>query len=161
MSATYAAITLADTWDNLRVVLLGTGTPNTSPDKFGPSTLVQAGKHNLLFDTGRGNPIRLWQLKVPLGSIEHVFMTHYNSDHVNGLSDLWLTGWLGSVYADRKSALNITGPTGLKTLTDGLEAAFANNTKIRIEDQNFSPQSIRLISHEFSDQDRVVYEKAE
>jgi ribonuclease Z len=44
---------------DFKVTLLGTSTPNPLPDRFGPSTLVEAGKEKLLFDCGRGAIIRL------------------------------------------------------------------------------------------------------
>jgi hypothetical protein len=47
---------------DFKVTLLGTSTPNPLPDRFGPSTLVEAGNEKLLFDCGRGATIRLWQL---------------------------------------------------------------------------------------------------
>ena len=36
--------------DDFRVTLLGTGTPNPRPERFGPSTLVEAGPQKLVFD---------------------------------------------------------------------------------------------------------------
>lgn len=50
---------------DFKVTLLGTSTPNPLPDRFGPTTLVEAGNEKLLFDCGRGTTIRLWQLKIP------------------------------------------------------------------------------------------------
>jgi ribonuclease Z len=47
---------------DFKMTLLGTSTPNPLPDRFGPSTLVEAGNERLLFDCGRGATIRLWQL---------------------------------------------------------------------------------------------------
>lgn len=41
-----------DTAPNFRVVLLGTGSPNPRPDRFGPSILVEAGSERLVFDCG-------------------------------------------------------------------------------------------------------------
>lgn len=79
---------------DFRVTLLGTGSPNPLPDRFGPATLVEAGPEKLLFDAGRGVTIRLNQIKVPMGAITATFLTHFHSDHVNGLPDLWLTGWI-------------------------------------------------------------------
>jgi ribonuclease Z len=38
---------------DFKVTLLGTGTPIPDPDRFGPSTLVEAGNQKLLFDAGR------------------------------------------------------------------------------------------------------------
>jgi ribonuclease Z len=54
---------------DFKVTLLGTSTPNPLPDRFGPSTLVEAGKEKLLFDCGRGATVRLWQLRIPLACL--------------------------------------------------------------------------------------------
>ena len=47
-----------------------------------------------LIDAGRGATIRLNQLKLPIGRIDVQFLTHYHSDHVSCIADVWLTGWL-------------------------------------------------------------------
>lgn len=78
----------------MRVTLLGTGTPNPQPERFGPATLVEAGSQRLLFDAGRGVTIRLNQLGIPMREVTAVFITHFHSDHLVGLADLWLIGWL-------------------------------------------------------------------
>ena len=77
----------------LNVTLLGAGAPDPSIDRFGPSTLVEAGSEKLLFDAGRGVSQRLWQLHMPLGQVNVLFLTHLHSDHTVGIPDLWLTGW--------------------------------------------------------------------
>ena len=41
---------------DMRVTLLGTGTPTPVAERFGPSTLVEAGSEKLVFDCGRGCP---------------------------------------------------------------------------------------------------------
>jgi hypothetical protein len=61
----------------MKVTLLGTGSPIPLPDRFGPSTLVQAGGHNLLFDAGRGLTIRLYQIGVSMSTVDPLFITHY------------------------------------------------------------------------------------
>jgi ribonuclease Z len=73
--------------ESIRVTLLGTGGPPPVMDRFGPSTLVQAGSENLLFDAGRGAIQRLFQSKVPLKEINSVFLTHLHSDHIVGRPD--------------------------------------------------------------------------
>ena len=84
---------------DFRVTLLGTGVPIPSPVRFGPSTLVEAGDQKLLIDAGRGATIRLFQLKVPIGRIDALLLTHYHSDHTSGIPDVWLTGWLSPTSA--------------------------------------------------------------
>src|SRR6185436_3450444 len=53
----------------MTVTLLGTGSPIPSVDRYGNSTLVEVPGLRLVFDLGRGAPIRLWQKQIPLGTI--------------------------------------------------------------------------------------------
>jgi ribonuclease Z len=143
---------------DFRVTLLGTGTPIPRPDRFGPSTLVEAGDQKLLIDAGRGVPIRLYQLKVPMGRIDALLLTHYHSDHTVGIPDFWLTGWLTSFYARRTTPLRVVGPVGARSLMAGLQEAYAADIKIRIEDEKLPPQGVAVAVEEF-DRDGVVYER--
>ena len=143
---------------DFKVTLLGTGTPIPRPDRFGPSTLIEAGDQKLLIDAGRGATIRLYQLGVPMGRLDALLLTHYHSDHTSGVPDLWLTGWLGSHYARRTAPFRVIGPVGAQTLMSNLEKAYAADIKIRIADEKLPPQGIATVVEEF-DQDGVVYEK--
>ena len=80
--------------DYAEIFLLGTGTPQPSINRFGSATLVSAGGKYFLFDVGRGATIRLQQIGITPDLIEQVFLTHLHSDHVSGLDDLWITGWV-------------------------------------------------------------------
>ena len=117
---------------DFRVTLLGTSTPNPLPDRFGPSTLVEAGSEKLLFDCGRGSTIRLWQLKVPLGAVK-LFITHLHSDHTVGIPDLWLTGFTTMPYGQRKAPFAVRGPKGTVEMMSYLEKAYAADVENRRE----------------------------
>jgi ribonuclease Z len=143
---------------DFRVTLLGTGTPIPVPDRFGPSTLVEAGDQKLLIDAGRGASIRLHQLGVPIGSIDALLLTHYHSDHTVGIPDVWLTGWLEAYFGTRSVPLRVIGPVGAKALMTHLERAYAADVNIRIEDEKLAPQGATIDVSEF-DADGVVYEK--
>ena len=54
-----ALIAHAQTPPDIRVTQLGTGSPVPIVERFGPSTLIEAGSEKLVFDCGRGCPIRL------------------------------------------------------------------------------------------------------
>jgi ribonuclease Z len=140
------------------VTLLGTASPIPRVDRFGPSTLVRAGNETLLFDAGRGAPIRMGQLKVSMGKIDAVFLTHYHSDHTVGLPDVWLTGWLPPAYGQRKRAFKVIGPTGAKALMAGLQQAYADDIKIREADEKLAPEGIAVQVEEY-DKGGVVYDK--
>lgn len=117
----------------LRVTLLGTGDPIPSLMRFGPSILIQAGDETLVFDAGRGVAQRLYEIKVPFQKISAVFLTHLHSDHIVGLPDLWLTGWL---IGGRTSPLSLIGPAGTAEMAGYLEKAFAFDVRMRIEDDH-------------------------
>ena len=142
---------------DFKVTLLGTSSPSPRPDRMGPSTLVEAGGQRLLFDAGRGVPIRLWQLRVPMGTINALFITHYHSDHVSGIPDLWLTGWLPPPYGRRKTPFHVVGPTGARALMDNLDKAYALDKSIRLEDEKLPSEGIAIKVDEF-DKGGVVYD---
>ena len=153
------AVSSAVADDEFRVTLLGTGDPIPRTDRFGPSTLVEVAGQRLLFDVGRGATQRLVQLGIPLRDIDAVFLTHFHSDHVSGLPDLWMTGWLPPPFGRRSVPFEVWGPTGTQSLLDHLGQAFEANTKIRIPDELLPPAGIELLAHEF-DEDGLVYEQA-
>ncbi len=144
---------------DFRVTLLGTGVPTPRPDRFGPSTLVEAGDQKLLIDAGRGASIRLYQIGVPLGRIDALLLTHYHSDHTSGVPDVWLTGWLASHYARRTRPFRVIGPVGAKTLMSNLEKAYAADIAIRTADEKLPPAGIAVEVEEF-DADGVVYQRS-
>jgi len=152
----FAAESRAD--GDFRVTLLGTASPAPRVNRFGPSTLVEAGGQVLLFDAGRGVPIRMGQIKVPIGRIGVLFLTHFHSDHTSGIPDVWLTGWLGPVFGRRQQPFRVIGPTGTKELMANLEKAYALDVKIRTEDEKLPPQGIAVVAEDFQ-ADGVVYEK--
>jgi ribonuclease Z len=152
----FAAESRAD--GDFRVTLLGTASPAPRVNRFGPNTLVEAGGQVLLFDAGRGVPIRMGQIKVPIGRIGVLFLTHFHSDHTSGIPDVWLTGWLGPVFGRRQQPFRVIGPTGTKELMANLEKAYALDVKIRTEDEKLPPQGIAVVAEDFQ-ADGVVYEK--
>ncbi|WP_375304159.1 MBL fold metallo-hydrolase [Bradyrhizobium sp. A11] len=64
--------------------------PLPDPLRFGPSTLIEAGSQKILADAGRGATMRLFHSE-SIGSIDLLLLTHFHSDHVVGLPDIWLT----------------------------------------------------------------------
>jgi ribonuclease Z len=130
------AVTAPAAGRELRVTLLGTGNPRPSIDRFGPSTLIEAGKLRLLVDAGRGASMRLFQIggNELLAGIDAVLLTHLHSDHVVGLPDLWLTGWIFG----RQRPLAVYGPVGTAAMMEHLREAFSFDiTNRRDLDEHF------------------------
>jgi ribonuclease Z len=143
---------------DFKVTLLGTGSPAPIMKRFGPATLVQVGGQNLLFDAGRGTTQRLYQVGQPMGKIDALFLTHLHSDHVVGIPDVWLTGWLRAPYAQRDVPLRVIGPEGTRNLMEGLQKAYAWDIETRIADQSLKREAISFDAKEF-DKEGVVYDK--
>ena len=139
------------------VVTLGTGAPPPLLTRFGPATLIRAGKETLLFDAGRGAAQRLWQAGVRIGSLDAVFLTHLHSDHIVGLPDVWLTGWLPGAFAQRNTPFRVWGPEGTKGLMAGLEQAYAWDIQARIADTNLPKEGIASAVIEIFE--GVIYER--
>ncbi|HEY3680954.1 MAG TPA: MBL fold metallo-hydrolase [Bradyrhizobium sp.] len=125
----------------IKVTLLGSGTPTPRLSAFSASTLVEAGSERLIFDFGRGSTIRLFQKKIPIGSITAHFITHLHSDHVVRLPDMWLTGWIGTPWGSRKTPMLIYGPTGTVAMTENLTKASGSASMTRITRRRASPST--------------------
>jgi ribonuclease Z len=133
---------------DMRVTLLGTGTPTPRLGSFSASTLIEAGSDRLIFDLGRGSTIRLFQKKIPLGSITAHFITHLHSDHVVGLPDMWLSGWIGTPWGSRKSPMVLYGPKGTVAMTENLTRAFSEDIRIRIDDEDFPSEGVAFAARD-------------
>jgi ribonuclease Z len=141
----------------IEVILLGTGGgPPVRLNRSGISTLIEAGGERFLFDAGRGFMQRLVQAGISVDGVTKLFITHLHSDHVVDIPDLLLTPW--SAPSARKVPLEVWGPEGTGDMMDHLQKAFAYDIHIRRDvDEKFSPEGIKVISHDISE--GTVYEK--
>jgi ribonuclease Z len=139
---------------HFRVTLLGTGSPVLSLTRFGPSTLVEAGDQTLVFDVGRGAAQRLDQLGVSFARIDAIFLTHLHSDHIVGLPDLWLSGW---ILSRRTAPWEVFGPAGTAAMGEHLARAFSFDVDIRIKDGHQNEGGGQLTAHDIVP--GVVYER--
>jgi len=136
----------------INVTLLGTGSPVPSFNRFGPSTLVNAGGEVLLFDAGRGAFHRMSQLGVNLRKVDKLFITHLHSDHIVGVPDILLSGWIFG----RKVPLDVYGPKGSKKMFSHLQKAFEYDRKIRVEDVGLDEKAALAKVKEIKD--GIIYE---
>lgn len=141
----------------IEVTLLGTGRPDPVIDRFGPSTLVQAGGELLVFDAGRGATQRLWQLGIPLSRVSGLFITHLHSDHVVGIPDLWLTSWLPTPYGKRATPLQVWGPEGTHAMMSSLRQAFAWDIDRRGRGEGLPMAAVMVDAHDIVE--GVVFER--
>ncbi|MGI9482109.1 MAG: MBL fold metallo-hydrolase [Hyphomicrobiales bacterium] len=126
---------------DFEVILVGTGTPPPLMHRFGPATLVRVAGKNFLVDAGRGATQMLWRKKIPFGKLDSLILTHLHSDHVVGIPDLWLTGWLRGPYGRRDVPFPVMGPKGTANLMNYLQKAYAWDVDTRVVDQKMSREA--------------------
>jgi ribonuclease Z len=120
---------LAETPDGLTVVLVGTGSPLPDPKRAGPMTVVAAGDRVFIVDAGAGSGRRFGEFALPWGRVEAAFLTHFHSDHIDGLGEVMLQHWAAG-GADTPLALY--GPEGVERIADGFNEAYAQDAVYRI-----------------------------
>ena len=108
--------------DGLHVILCGSGSPLPDPTRAGPCTMVIAGRHIYVVDAGEGGARNLTLMGLPTGRIERLFLTHFHSDHIDGLGPMLLLRWSGKPNA---SPLPVAGPQGVERVVAGFNAAYA------------------------------------
>jgi len=111
---------------SLKLVLLGTGTPNAEPDRSGSCVAVISGGRSYIVDCGPG---AVRQARAAEGKgirelapacLDTLFITHLHSDHTAGLADMILTPWV----LQRIKPLRIHGPAGAKHMAESILEAY-------------------------------------
>lgn len=114
--------------DGLHVALCGTGSPLPNPDRAGACTVVIAGKRMFVVDAGEGAARNIQLMGLPNGRIERLLLTHFHSDHIDGLGPMMLMRWTGSAAT---APLPVHGPTGVEAVIAGFNAAYATDNGYR------------------------------
>jgi ribonuclease Z len=114
--------------DGLHVILCGSGSPLPDPTRAGPCTLVIAGQRMFVVDAGEGGARNLTVMGIPTGRIERLLLTHFHSDHIDGMGPLLLLRWSGK---PNSTPLPVSGPTGVERVVDGFNLAYAQDNGYR------------------------------
>lgn len=114
--------------DGLHVGLCGTGSPFPDPDRAAPCTLVIAGKDMFLFDAGSAAAKQIATMGFSTGQLKGVFITHFHSDHIDGLGEVLMTRWAQHTQGQK---LTVHGPSGIAEVMNGFETAYRQDTGYR------------------------------
>jgi ribonuclease Z len=120
---------LSDLPDGLHVGLCGTGSPLPDPHRSGPCTVVMAGKRVFIVDAGEGAAKSLTLMGLMPARAERVLLTHFHSDHIDGLGAVLLQHWGGGAS---KTPMPVVGPQGVEQVVAGYNAAYRLDSGYRI-----------------------------
>jgi len=115
--------------DGLHVVLCGAGSPLPDPARAGPCIAVIAGKRLFIVDVGAGSPRNLARMRIGASRVEGVFLTHFHSDHIDGLGELMMQRWVNGAHT---TPLPVHGPEGVAEVVNGLNLAYRQDATYRV-----------------------------
>ena len=120
-----------------KLIILGSGTPNPDPERYGSGYAVVVNDDAYIVDFGPGIVRRIsamsptWGGEFPSMELENIniaFLTHIHSDHSGALADLILTPWI----MGRDEPLNLYGPEGLKAMSENITEAYIDDINYRL-----------------------------
>ena len=120
---------MKDLPDGLHVGLCGAGSPFPDDKRAGPCTLVVAGKRLFIVDAGSGSVRNIGKMGFPHGRIDAIFLTHFHSDHIDGLGELMLQRWGSAASA---APVPVYGPPGVETVLAGFMQAYGQDKQYRV-----------------------------
>ena len=124
-----AADFVAELPDGLHVVLCGAGGPLPDPARSGPCVAVVAGETFFVVDAGSGGARNLARMGLAPGGVDALLLTHFHSDHIDGLGELALLRWAGGA---REQPLPVLGPIGVGEVVAGFNAAYRQDARYRV-----------------------------
>ncbi len=120
-----------------KLIILGSGTPNPDPERYGSGYAVVVNESAYIVDFGPGIVRRIsamsptWGGDFPsmeLQNIKTAFLTHIHSDHSGALADLILTPWI----MGRDAPLKLYGPPGLEAMSKNITEAYIDDINYRL-----------------------------
>ena len=110
--------------EGLHIALCGAGGPMPAANRSGPCVAVVAAGKLFLVDAGANGVRNLGRMGYQAGSISGVFLTHFHSDHIDGLGEVATIRWAA---AGHTAPLNIYGPEGVSQVVDGFNQAYGQD----------------------------------
>lgn len=152
-----------DLADGLHVYFCGAGSPLPDPKRSGPCVALLAGDKGFIFDAGANSTRILSRMNFPYNKIEQIFITHFHSDHIDGLGELMLQTWIAG---RRQEPIQISGPTGIESVVNGFLDAYQLDRAYRIAHHGpevANPDGFGAIPRAFAMEQysEVVYEVGE
>jgi len=120
---------LAGLDDGLHLGLCGTGSPMPNPRRAGPCNVIVAGRQVFVVDVGENGNRNLNLMGISAADVDGLLLTHFHSDHIDGIGPLMLFHWTRGSSA---TPLPVYGPPGVEKVVAGFNAAYALDITYRV-----------------------------
>jgi len=114
--------------DGLHLTLCGAGSPLAAANASGPCVAIVAGQRLFVVDSGNNGRNILNRIGFKPGDIQAIFLTHFHSDHIDGLGNMGVSRWAGG---DFPGPLPVYGPQGVDRVVNGFNEAYAQDVVYR------------------------------
>ncbi|MDA0999267.1 MAG: MBL fold metallo-hydrolase [bacterium] len=112
----------------MELVLLGTGAPPPFPKTSGQADGIVLGDKLYLVDAGRNVPRQITAAGFKVPQVDHLFFTHFHSDHYTGFGDFFITRWI----LGAKTPLRVYGPAPVTQIVERMLAYYEYDIEVRV-----------------------------
>lgn len=112
----------------LNVAVCGAGGPLPDPQRSGACMVVMAGENLLMIDAGTNGARNLNRMRIPIGEVDAVLLTHFHSDHIDGLGETATLRWASSANS---APLPVIAPRGVEQVVDGFNLSYYQDAEYR------------------------------
>lgn len=111
--------------------------------------MILAGGQKIIIDAGRRSFQRIAEalgngpkVRGKIGNMDRIFLTHLHSDHIQGVPDIFTTGFM----VGRKGPLQVWGPPGTKSMMNHLAKAYEFDVMVRTAWGKNRPEAYKEVS---------------
>jgi ribonuclease Z len=119
---------IAELGEGLHVAICGAGGPLPDIRRSGACVAVIAAGKIFVVDAGTNGLRNLNRMRYDTGQISRVLLSHFHSDHIDGLGEMATIRWVGGNHTDK---LPVIGPEGVAEVVAGFNSAYAQDSVYR------------------------------
>lgn len=120
---------------------LGTGCMVPTKERNHLSVALEHNGNIFLFDCGEATQLQIKKMKLPLGKIKKIFISHWHGDHVLGLPGLLMT----LANTDNVDKIEIHGPKGTKDFIYHMKRATIFDAKMNLDVHEHIPKENEIL----------------
>ena len=112
--------------DDLTAVIIGSGSPQYSAERAGPSVLIRYKDQNILVDMGNGSQANLNKINFNFNKLDGIFLTHHHLDHNEEFTPVFIQTLLGG------NKFQVVGPTPTKEYVSAISSLYKKDIEYRL-----------------------------